>query len=125
MKSSLVREYSEGALQQAIIEAATLHGYLSYHTHDSRQSQAGELDLHLVTRTIPSRALHVELKGYDSHGRLGQLTPEQWEWLYWLQQGLSEAYLWTPEDWLDGSILKILTERSPTGFVLDRDIDQA
>lgn len=105
----LAREWSEAALQRAVIEVATLHGFLSYHTHDSRRSQAGEPDLHLVKMAVPSRDIHIELKGYDARGRLGQLTPEQWERLYWLQHGPSEAYLWTPEDWLDDTILEILS----------------
>ena len=113
MRVALVREYTEAALQRAIIELAMFDSWLVYHTHDSRRSQAGELDLHLVKTSVPTRDIHAELKGYDAKGHLGQLTPEQWEWLYWLQQGPSEAYLWTPEDWMDGTILRILRGTMP------------
>ena len=53
----LAREWSEAALQNKVVEVATMLGFLVYHTHDSRRSQAGELDLHLVSRTVPSRGL--------------------------------------------------------------------
>ena len=113
-KVLLAREWSEASLQNAIVEVATMLGFLVYHTHDSRRSQAGELDLHLVSRTVPSRDIHSELKGYDSRGHLGQLSAEQWEWLYWLQQGDGEAYLWTPEDWLENHIIAILKGEETT-----------
>ena len=60
---------SERQLQEAIIEAAELHGWMVYHTYDSRRSKAGFLDLMMVRDGV---LLALELKTES-----GRLTPEQ------------------------------------------------
>lgn len=58
---------SEQQFQAAVIALAAVHGYLIYHTHDSRRSQAGFPDLFLCRPARrgdakPSRVLALELK---------------------------------------------------------------
>ena len=83
---------SEKQFQAQILQLANLTGWLTYHTHDSRRSQAGFPDLVLVR---PPVVLFAELK---SEG--GRLRPEQEAWLEAL--GGCEtvgARLWRPSDW--------------------------
>lgn len=64
---------TEDELQQAVIAHAEAHGWLVYHTHDSRRSQPGFPDLCLVK---PPRVLFIELKSEN-----GRVQPEQQKWL--------------------------------------------
>lgn len=96
---------TEAELQRSILDLAALYGWLVYHARPGMMRSGkwatplmgnpGYPDLTLAT---PGRTIYAELKGYDARGRLGQLTPEQWEWLYVLQHGPCEAYLWAPDD---------------------------
>lgn len=80
-------------------------GYLCYHTHDSRRSEAGFPDLVLVGR----RLIFSELKreGKDP-------TPAQQDWLNRLDGferhtgGLVVARCWRPSDWFSGEIEGVL-----------------
>lgn len=105
---------SEAQLLAHVRDAATKLGWLCYHTHNSKHSEAGFPDVVLVRkRTI----LFVELKGYDSKRRMGVVSGEQMQWL----TGLTEArkrgdhvLIWRPEQWTDGSIERcLLAERGP------------
>ena len=62
----------------------------------------------------PPRLLLVEFKGYRADGSLTPLEAEQYEWLASLQgcEGV-EAYLWSPEDWQSGEILRVLKGETP------------
>lgn len=64
---------TEDELQSALIEHAQLHGWMTYHTHDSRHSAAGFPDLVLIR---PPDLILWELK--DAKRRV---TPEQQHWL--------------------------------------------
>jgi hypothetical protein len=66
---------NERELQDAVVEAARQLGWLVYHTHDSRHSEAGLPDLILVHPTR-GRVIVVELK---AEGK--QPTDAQWTWL--------------------------------------------
>jgi hypothetical protein len=87
---------NEREWQSAVVEFALLHGWLYYHTLDSRGSAAGFPDLVLVRA---GRLLFVELKTTQ-----GKLTPAQSLWLDRLRDvattaGMPEVYLWRPADW--------------------------
>jgi hypothetical protein len=83
---------SEKALADAVRKLARAHGWLYYHTHDSRHSPAGYPDLTLVKGT---RLVFAELKMPGQRP-----TVEQRQWLDALRQvERVEMYLWTPEDW--------------------------
>lgn len=87
-----MRELSEKEWQGVVVELARRLGYLDYHTHDSRRSQPGFLDLVLVK---PPRVLFVELKAEK-----GKTSPAQDVWLEALKlcPGV-EAHLWRPSQW--------------------------
>jgi len=64
---------SEKQFQSQVLQLAKLSGWLTYHTHDSRRSQAGFPDLVLVR---PPAIVFAELKT-----EAGKLRPEQAAWL--------------------------------------------
>lgn len=81
----------EQDLQAAIVQAAGLSGWLTYHTYDSRRSVPGFPDLVLVHpgRTI---ILFAELKSEK-----GKLTADQILWLTSLARATPDVYVWRPE----------------------------
>ena len=91
---------SEANLQASIIELATLYGWLVYHTHDSRRSKEGFPDLCMVRG---NRLIFAELKSAR-----GKVSDEQKDWLDRLGCTGTEAYVWWPADWLDGSVDRVL-----------------
>ena len=107
---------SEAGLLSAIIDVAPIYGWLRIHFRPARmksggyatpiQGDPGFYDLVLVKAPV---FLVAELKGYDKNGRLGQLNAEQWEWLCQAQLCGIPAFLWTPDDWISGEILEVLT----------------
>jgi hypothetical protein len=110
---------TEAELQQAIVDAAGLFGWLAYHTHDSRHSAAGFPDLVLVK---PPRLIFAELKT-----ETGRPSPAQLTWAQALSSVAEqvdegdfpairgsayrpsiEVYLWRPADWRDGTVERVL-----------------
>jgi len=83
---------SEKAFQARVLELAAVTGWHSYHTYDSRRSQAGYPDLTLVRGT---RLIFVELKT-----QRGRMSPAQRAWReVLLATGKVEYYCWRPADW--------------------------
>lgn len=83
---------TEAAFQQQVITLARLAGFLVYHTHDSRRSEAGYPDLTIAGK---GRIIFAELKS-----ERGRLRPEQSIWLATLRQcpGV-EVAMWKPSNW--------------------------
>ena len=79
---------------------ATRLGWLCYHTHDSRRSQAGYPDL---TLTNGRRVIFAELKTAT-----GKPTQEQATWLALLRHAGQECYLWRPADWPE--VVRVLSQ---------------
>lgn len=78
---------------------------LHYHTHDSRGSQPGYPDWHIVG---PQRSIFRELKT-----ERGELTADQSEWLEALCRVGHDADVWRPSDLLiNGRIKRELRELS-------------
>ena len=113
-RTVLARAMSEAQLQQAAIEAAKMHGYLVTHFRPGQsssgkwttpiQGDAGFFDLALARPGKPGRLLCVELKSQK-----GRINEAQQRWFDALTYAPPvETYLWTPSQWLDGTILKIL-----------------
>ena len=80
---------------------AKKQGWLVYHTHDSRGSEAGFPDCVFVlppSRGRPAgRLVFAELKV-----RTGQLSAAQQQWISVLQTVQQvECYVWRPADWQD------------------------
>lgn len=97
----LAQDMSEKDLLASVQSLAQVRGWLIYHTYESRNSDRGFPDLVLV-RT--DRILFVELKSAK-----GKLSREQATWLSALMlAGQSETYIWTPAQWLDGTIEGLL-----------------
>lgn len=82
---------TEARFQSQVVQYARLMGWRSYHTRDSRGSDAGFPDLVLVRRP---RVIFAELKADR-----GRLTDKQREWLAALTECAVESYLWRPTDW--------------------------
>ena len=82
---------SESELQGFVVTLARTHGWLAYHTHDSRRSEAGFPDLCLVR---DGRVIFAELKSMK-----GKVTDAQQRWLDELggADGV-EVYVWRPVD---------------------------
>ena len=83
---------SEKAFMQAVIRYAKEHGWICYHTHDSRRSLPGYPDLTLVRNGV---CLWSEVKVPG-----GVLSLQQAHWLTALGEVReTAAFLWQPEDW--------------------------
>jgi len=115
---------SEKEWQSTVLDLATLGGWRSYHTFDSRRSAAGFPDLVLVR---PPELIFAELKAEK-----GRTTPEQEAWLEDLATVASETavltravereyligetlpdplqvYIWRPSDF--DEVRRVLLER--------------
>jgi hypothetical protein len=85
-------ELPEGRFLAQVKTLAKQHGWLVYHTHDSRRSDEGFPDMVMVG---PDAVIFAELKTTT-----GKLTAHQALWLELLRHtGRVEAYLWRPQDW--------------------------
>jgi len=83
---------NERDFQAQVLQLANLTGWLTYHTHDSRRSQAGFPDLVFVR---PPAIVFAELKSAR-----GKLRPEQEAWLEAVAGCETVgARLWRPSDW--------------------------
>ena len=100
---------TEAQFQETIIQLARTLGWLCYHTHDSRRSEPGFLDLVMVKG---GRLIFAEIKDEDGAltlarlDRKGRLMPGQLDWFRTLRKCNVEVYLWRPDDW--ESIVTIL-----------------
>lgn len=102
-----VLAWSEDKLQEEIRSAAVEHGWLEYHTYDSRRSTPGFPDLVLVHPRHGALVFR-ELK------RQGKSpTAKQQEWLDSLSAAGQDVGVWRPEDWVSGSIQRLLVQGPP------------
>jgi VRR-NUC domain len=86
-----VEHVTEKQFMAAVVEMAQMLGWLSYHTHDSRRSEAGFPDIVCVRR---DRVLFIELKTEK-----GRLSEEQERWLSALGLAGADVHCWRPSDW--------------------------
>lgn len=98
---------SEAELLAAVRQLARLSGWMTYHTHDSRRSEAGWPDLALAN-VRQGRIIFAELKTAT-----GRTTPQQDAWLAALAAAGCETAVWRPADLPE--IACILRNRSTTG----------
>lgn len=88
---TMAEDTPEGKLLDRVRSLAKLHGWESYHTHDSRRSEPGFPDLVLCN----GRALLI----YELKTNTGKLTAEQARWLSLLRHtGKVECGVWRPKD---------------------------
>ncbi len=83
---------SEKELQADVVRFAKRHGWLVYHTTDSRKSAAGFPDLILLRGSV---LIVAELKTAT-----GKVTADQATWLESFRAAGVATYLWRPGDWL-------------------------
>jgi hypothetical protein len=93
---------SERQLQDAVTHLLTACGWLIYHTHDSRRSNAGFPDLIALCGRWH---LANELKS-----QRGRIRPEQTIWMAAYREAGVTVCLWRPEHWLDGTIERVVRE---------------
>jgi hypothetical protein len=84
-------DVTEKQFMAAIVEMAQMLGWLVYHTHDSRRSEAGFPDIVCVRR---DRVVFIELKKEK-----GRLSEEQERWLSALGLAGAAVHCWRPSDW--------------------------
>lgn len=106
------RLMTEAELQAAVIGLAGRQGWMVYHTHDSRRSQAGYPDLHLI-HPDTGRSMFRELKT-----QRGRIRPAQAEWLDGLARCGVDAAVWRPADWFDDTIDRQLHHDPVAGRIL-------
>ncbi len=82
---------SEKAFMANVRSFAEAHGWLVYHTHDSRRSESGFPDL---TMARNGRLVFAELKTEK-----GTTTVGQQKWIACLLTANREVYVWRPSDW--------------------------
>ena len=88
------RDMTEKEFQQKVLLYARAHGWLCYHTFDSRRSQPGYPDLTMVRMWGCShKVIFAELKRQK-----GQLTTEQKKWLDALSLAGQAVFVWYPSD---------------------------
>ena len=99
---------TEAALRARILRVATPHGWLHYHTWDSRKSDEGFPDDVFVR---PGRLIFAELKS-----RTGKPTAAQARWLSMLARSVPgvETYLWRPGDF--GAIERLFISGGPDAY---------
>lgn len=95
-------ELTEAQLLDNVRKLSLLTGWLFYHTHDSRRSDAGWPDT-VMLNVRQRRILFVELKA-----RTGRLRPMQGVWLTALAAIGMETAVWRPQQWRDGTIERAL-----------------
>jgi hypothetical protein len=83
-------DVNETQFQRQVTDLLDLYGWLWYHTHDSRRSPSGFLDITAVRR---ERLIFVELKQAGKYP-----TPEQREWMAKLYVAGQEVAVWWPRD---------------------------
>ncbi len=105
-KSRANRGMTEDALLAAIRQLCRYRGWMTYHTHYSRGSEAGWPDLVLL-HPGQRRTIFAELKRED-----GKVTPSQEAWLDALDACGHETAAWRPTD-LATTIPAVL-HRTPT-----------
>jgi hypothetical protein len=98
MPNPLTEAMTEVELQRAVVEAATLHGWLWYHTHDSRRSNAGFPDLILI-HPKHHWLLVVELKSMK-----GRTSAHQRQWL----EAFSSIERWSVSIWTPADLDRAL-----------------
>ncbi len=108
---------SERDLQNAIVDAARLYGYLVFHTRPAISAKGwrtpvqydgkGYPDLTMVGTKRPFRVIFAELKSEK-----GKLTRQQEQWLTGLERVDAvcdnvSVHVWTPADWPE-RVLEVL-----------------
>jgi hypothetical protein len=101
-RAKVILAWSEQELQTHLIGVAESLGWMAYHTHDSRRSQAGYPDLHLI-HPVRGISLFRELKSTK-----GRISPDQKKWAHALRLAGHDFAYWYPVDVVTGAALEQL-----------------
>ena len=101
-RAKVILSWSERQLQDHIVGTARALGWMVYHTHDSRRSEPGYPDLHLV-HPVRGLSLFRELKSTK-----GRISPAQKEWAHALRVAGFDFAFWYPVDVVTGAFLEQL-----------------
>ena len=107
-RMTVARNMSEKTLQSRVEQLARELGWLFYHTHDSRRSEAGFPDIVFVHPT-GGRIVVRELKNMK-----GSPSPAQKTWLAGFENAGIDTGIWRPIDLLDETVLNTLTQTRST-----------
>lgn len=106
---------SEAELERAVMELARLLGFLVAHFRPAQvrpgrwaTAMSGDTGYPDLTLAGNGRLLFVELKAAR-----GRFAPEQMVWRDAIVQAGQEWYGWRPQDWIDGTVERVL--RQPAG----------
>lgn len=94
-----IMSWSEEQLQNHIVGLAKGLGFLAYHTYDSRRSEPGYPDLHLV-HAVRAVSMFRELKSTK-----GRVSPDQKKWGHALTAAGHDFAIWRPADVVSGRVL--------------------
>ena len=86
------RTLTEAQFQQQVLDIAKTLGWKTYHTYDSRRSEAGFPDIVAVSAR-QGRTIYVELKT-----QTGRMSLAQKDWLRTLATAGNEVAVWRPAD---------------------------
>lgn len=106
IKHALNEAVTERELSECVRTLAKMKGYLAYHTHNSRYSEAGFPDWVFVGGC---RIIFAELKREKANP-----TEAQERWIEELglascwSDGRVEVHVWRPSDWNSGRIAEVL-----------------
>lgn len=103
-REKVILSWSEKDLQTHVVGLARGLGWMSYHTFDSRRSDRGYPDLHLI-HPITGASLFRELKSTK-----GRLSPAQVDWSAALRTAGHDFAVWRPADVVSGAIVMQLQE---------------
>lgn len=98
-REKFILSWTEKELQDHIVGVARALGFMAYHTHDSRRSEPGYPDLHLIH---PGRGVSLfrELKSHK-----GRISPDQRKWGAALTAAGFDFDYWRPADVVSGRFL--------------------
>lgn len=101
-RDKVADSWTEKQFQEVVVKRARAHGWLVYHTFDSRRSEPGFPDLVLVRDRIVFR----ELKTNQ-----GRLSPYQSRFLAALKAAGADVGVWRPSDLIAGDVDQCLWRR--------------
>lgn len=105
-RQAIAKNMSERTLQTKVEQIAREFGWLFYHTHDSRRSQAGFPDV-VFLHPKTGRLIVRELKDMRR-----KPTTEQTAWLDAFKLAGIDAGIWRPIDYLNETVLNTLMQTS-------------